>query len=50
MFPTNPIENTEYDRMRYIKSHGNWEAGKAISFNLLGEQKNRQYQWPFDPN
>jgi len=35
------LSNSEKDRAQYLKSHHQYEAG---------EQKNRNYQWPFDKN
>ena len=36
VFPPDAKRDTEENRLRYLKSHGNFEAG---------EQKNRNYQW-----
>lgn len=36
VFPPDGKRDTEENRLRYLKSHGNYEAG---------EQKNRNYSW-----
>jgi hypothetical protein len=36
VLPSDSIRETEENRLRYLKSHGNFEAG---------EQKNRNYKW-----
>ena len=49
------LNTDEKAKELYIKSHGMYEAGNCLLFRPYincnpGEQRNRQYQWPFNPN
>ncbi len=54
MYTPASLNTDQQARDLYIKSHGMYDAGKRIRIltkrlNWIGEQRKRDYQWPFNP-